>query len=140
MAYSPCCAQAYLTTWNRFVGVWIALATEPFPTALYRQMDSWTPPVHQQNGFFSAPFTRSTLCAANAQFWTKALGNLGSAPLHYERIPRKQRQRIHCKQSQRVSSAFAALVHRSRCLFSAGGCDSAGSSLRSSVSLPLYVN
>ena len=27
------------------------------------------------------------------------------------------------KQSQRVSSAFAALVHRSRCLFSAGGCD-----------------
>ena len=105
----------------------------------------WTVGLHLSSrmGFFCAPFTRSTLCAANAQFWTKGEGTSGkypdrTAPLHYERIPRKQRQRIHCKQSHLQRSCTGAAA--SFLQVAAIAAFSAGSSLRSSVCLPLYVN
>ena len=89
MAYSPCCAQAYLTTWNRSVGVWIALATEPFSTALYRQMDSWTPPVHQQNCFFFLYHLLDPPCVLQMpSFGRRAKAHLANTPT--ERLSLRQ--------------------------------------------------
>ena len=69
-------------------------------------------------------------CAANAQFWTKGEGTSGKYPrqnglgnLWFGSATDSLQATATDLLQATGSSAFAALVHRSRCLFSAGGCN-----------------